>query len=129
MSSILKLEHCYKEFGENVVLKDVNLHVNTGDKIALIGESGSGKTTLLNIIGLMDESTQGIYSLYGRIIDDLSDHELSSIRGDVFSFVFQAYHLVDKLTVEENITLPFLYKGFECSKEKLKSIMEKSGVN
>jgi putative ABC transport system ATP-binding protein len=89
-------------------LKGVNLTINNGDYISIMGPSGSGKSTLLNVIALMDRPSQGDYFLNKRNITDLDDDELARVRRENFGFVFQSFHLIPRLTAAENIEIPLI---------------------
>lgn len=93
------------------VLRGLNLEVNQGEFLALMGPSGSGKSTLLNILGCLDRLTSGQYILAGRDISHLEDDELSEIRSQYLGFIFQSYNLLPQYTVVENIEIPLLYQG------------------
>jgi len=93
------------------ILKGVDMNVEQGEMLAVLGSSGCGKSTLMNIIGLLDQPTSGDYVFDGRLADGLSDNELSRIRNGRIGFVFQQFHLLPKLTALENICLPLLYRG------------------
>lgn len=91
------------------VLKGINLRIDEGEFVAIIGASGSGKTTLLNIIGCLDQATCGHYILAGKEVTELNDDELSAIRNEHIGFVFQSFYLMPYATVYENVMLPSLY--------------------
>ncbi len=93
------------------VLKGLNLAVEEGDFVALMGPSGSGKSTLLNILGCLDRPTAGRYYLAGVDVSQMTDDELSEIRSTYLGFIFQSYNLLPQYTVVENIELPLLYQG------------------
>jgi ABC-type lipoprotein export system ATPase subunit len=90
-------------------LIDVNLRVKRGEWIAVVGPSGSGKSTLLNVLGLLDLASSGTYRLDGIDVADLSDAELTAVRGERIGFVFQSFHLLSHRTVLENVTLAEIY--------------------
>jgi ABC-type lipoprotein export system ATPase subunit len=90
-------------------LVDVNLRVERGEWIAVVGPSGSGKSTLLNVLGLLDLATSGTYRLDGIDVAELSDAELTAVRGERIGFVFQSFHLLSHRTVLENVTLAEIY--------------------
>ena len=101
------------EMGEGVVraLDHVDLQVDQGDFLAIVGPSGSGKSTLMNILGLLDVPDEGRYLLDGMDVGALSDNRLASIRNEKIGFVFQSFNLLGKLTALENVKLPLTYAG------------------
>ena len=101
------------EMGEGVVraLDHVDLQVDQGDFLAIVGPSGSGKSTLMNILGLLDVPDEGRYLLDGMDVGALSDNRLDSIRNEKIGFVFQSFNLLGKLTALENVKLPLSYAG------------------
>ncbi len=92
-------------------LRDVNLHVEAGDYLSIMGPSGSGKSTLLNVIGLLDQPTSGEYWFEGQDITKLDDAQVSKIRQEKIGFIFQFFHLIPRLTAAENIALPLMLAG------------------
>ena len=92
-------------------LRDVDLNIEQGQYIAIMGPSGSGKSTLLNLLGCLDKPTTGNYFLNGQDVSALDDSELSKIRGKEIGFIFQSYNLIAQLNVMENIELPMFYQG------------------
>lgn len=98
------------------ILRDVNLEINEGEFVSIVGPSGSGKSTLINIIGMLDQNYEGSYLFGGRPVADLTDKKLSEIRNTNLGFIFQNFKLLPEYTVSENIKLPLLY-----SKNKFKS--------
>lgn len=112
---ILKLTDICKDYQQGKepvrVLKNINLTVEKGDYLAIMGPSGSGKTTLMNLIGCLDVPTSGSYELDGRNLKDLSDDDLADIRNKHLGFVFQSFHLMPKLSAQDNVALPLLYAG------------------
>ncbi|MEE3392893.1 MAG: ATP-binding cassette domain-containing protein [Lachnospiraceae bacterium] len=115
MNPIISLSINEKKYKKNQVsiLKNFKLDVEEGEQIAIIGRSGIGKSSLLNIIGLLDDDFDGDYYLFGKNVEGLSDAQKAGLRNKNIGFVLQDSALIDSLTVEENIKLPFLY-----SKEK-----------
>jgi len=95
------------------ILNNFSLEVNAGEKIAIVGESGAGKSSLLNIIGLLDRNYDGEYSLFGSQTKDLHTSELARWRNQRIGFVLQESALINSLTIEDNIKLPFLYADSE----------------
>jgi putative ABC transport system ATP-binding protein len=106
--------------GSNKVtlLDTINLNVNEGEFISLMGPSGSGKSTLLNCIGMLDNFTGGGYTFLGEPVHSMKERNRSKLYKEYIGFVFQAYHLIDELTVYENIETPLLYKNVKSSERK-----------
>jgi len=94
------------------VLREINLAINSGEYVAIMGPSGSGKSTLLNMIGCLDRPTSGDYRLGGQSVSVLDDDDLSKIRGARIGFVFQSFNLIAQLNVVENIEIPMYYQGY-----------------
>ena len=111
--SIIEITNLTKEYiyDKNITyaLKDINLSINKGEMVAIMGPSGAGKTTLLNVLGCLDKQSKGNYLLDGKDIKDLSKRELAQIRNEKFGFVFQQFALIPEYTVFENLELPILY--------------------
>ena len=132
MLEIKNLRKIYKENSANAVtaLKDVNLKVEDGDFLAIMGESGSGKTTLLNIISLIDKETSGQIFLDDKEILSLSDKEKSDFRRDNFGYIFQDFNLLDNFDVRENILLPLVLReeNPDDFDHKLMPIVNKLGI-
>ena len=106
--------------GSNKVtlLDNINLNVEEGEFISLMGPSGSGKSTLLNCIGMLDHFTDGGYTFLGEPVHSMKEKNRSKLYKEYIGFVFQAYHLIDELTVYENIETPLLYKNVKSSERK-----------
>ncbi|MDN3203334.1 ABC transporter ATP-binding protein [Algoriphagus sediminis] len=100
------------------ILKGINLTINEGEFVTLMGPSGAGKSTLLNILGLLDDDYKGEYLIDGRPIHRMKERERSSLHKSEFGYIFQAYHLIDELTVFENIETPLLYRKVPSSERK-----------
>lgn len=112
---ILKLDHIYKDYIQGKmtvpVLKDVCLHVEKGEYVAIMGPSGSGKSTLMNIVGCLDRPTSGQYELSGQDILKLNDKQLADVRLHSIGFVFQNFQLLPRMTALDNVALPLIYAG------------------
>jgi len=112
---------------ETIALKNVNLKINKGEFVAIMGPSGSGKSTLMHIIGLLDRPTSGEYFLEGVNVNKLDDDDLAKLRNKKIGFVFQAFYLLPRKNVLENVILPTIYSGLnsklriEKAKEALKA--------
>ncbi len=116
MIELLRVCRDYEVGGRPVhALREIDLTVPDGDYLSIMGPSGSGKSTLLNVIGCLDRPTSGSYRSDGREVAGLSDDELSLLRQRRIGFVFQAYHLVPRLTAQGNVELPMLFAGVERS--------------
>ena len=100
------------------LLRDVNLHVKEGEFISIMGPSGSGKSTLLNVIGMLDEFNEGEYNFLHESVHKLKERQRTSLYKQYIGFVFQAYHLIDELTVYENIETPLIYQDVKSSERK-----------
>jgi putative ABC transport system ATP-binding protein len=113
--AIIKLKDVSKLYGlgdaTTVALEDVELVIEKGEFVAIMGPSGSGKSTLLNIIGLLDRPSHGLYQLDGRSVERLKSNARAKARRDKIGFVFQSSNLLSKMTVLDNVALPLAYKG------------------
>jgi len=119
---MIELKGIYKwiNTGNNrtFLLKDVNLSVKEGEFISIMGPSGSGKTTLLNVIGMLDEFNEGEYTFLHESVHKLKEKQRTSLYKQYIGFVFQAYHLIDELTVYENIETPLIYQNVKTAERK-----------
>ena len=99
--------------GENQVnaLDGVSITIDEGEFVAIIGQSGSGKSTLMNMLGLLDTPTHGEYYINGKLVDDLTDDQMSVIRNEEIGFIFQGFNLISSLSALENVELPLVYRG------------------
>ncbi len=119
MISLRNITKSYSHgFSRTFVLRRVSLDVAEGDFITIMGPSGSGKSTLLHIIGMLDEPTSGEYYFAGEPVHTFSDRKRTDLHRQYIGFVFQAYHLIDDLTVYENLETPLLYKKVKGSERK-----------
>ncbi len=100
------------------LLKDINFWVHEGDFISIMGPSGSGKSTLLNVIGMLDHFNEGEYSFLDESVHTLKEKHRANLYKQYIGFVFQSYHLIDELTVKENLEMPLLYKKHGASERK-----------
>jgi ABC-type lipoprotein export system ATPase subunit len=100
------------------ILKDINLSVKEGEFISIMGPSGSGKSTLLNVIGMLDEFNEGEYNFLQEPIHKLKEKQRAALYKQYIGFVFQAYHLIDELTVYENIETPLIYQDIKSAERK-----------
>lgn len=118
MSHLIELKNAYKIYnpGENEVraLDGVDLEIDRGDFVAIVGHSGSGKSTLMNMLGLLDVVTSGTYILNGKDVSDMDDDELSRIRNLEIGFIFQGFNLIPSLTAQGNVELPLIYRGMKA---------------
>jgi putative ABC transport system ATP-binding protein len=119
---MIQLQHISKwvtQGGARIfLLKDINLEVTEGEFISIMGPSGSGKSTLLNVIGMLDEPDEGKYEFLEQEVFKLKEKQRSALYKSHIGFVFQAYHLIDELTVYENIETPLLYQDVKQSERK-----------
>jgi ABC-type lipoprotein export system ATPase subunit len=103
---------------KNYVLRDVNLTIDEGEFVSIMGPSGSGKSTLLHIIGMLDEPSEGYHYFMGEGVHLMKEKQRSAMYKKYIGFVFQAYHLIDELTVYENIETPLIYQNIKTAERK-----------
>jgi len=114
-----KIEKYYQNGSiKNYVLRGITCEIKQGEFVSIMGPSGSGKSTLLHIIGMLDEPTHGEYDFLGEPVHKLKEKQKSEFHKQYIGFVFQSYHLIDELTVYENIETPLLYKKISASERK-----------
>lgn len=116
---------------ETVALNQVNLQVNEGEFVAIMGPSGCGKSTLLNILGLLDNPTEGSYKLFGQEVADLHEKDCTRVRKGKIGFVFQSFNLIDELNVFENVELPLTYLGYKAAerKQRVQEILKRMNIS
>ena len=116
---------------EVVALRSVDLTVESGEYVAIMGASGSGKSTMMNIIGCLDEPTSGRYELHGHDVSGLDEDALSLVRSRLIGFVFQSFHLIGRMTAAANVELPLLYGGVprEQRVERVRDALELVGLS
>jgi ABC-type lipoprotein export system ATPase subunit len=119
MIQLKNISRWYKTSGNKaMVLNDVNIHINNGEFVSIMGPSGSGKTTLLQIIGMLDTADDGQYFFEDQNVFTLKEKQRSHLAKNNIGFVFQAYHLIDELTIYENIETPLIYKDMKSDERK-----------
>src|SRR5512140_680101 len=132
--AVIHLEHITRDYvvGDSIVraLNDVSLTIRRGEFVALMGPSGSGKSTLLNVLGCLDTPTSGVYVLDGEPVQSLSDDRLAEVRQKKIGFIFQAYHLVPRMTAARNVELPLIFAGIEPAirKQRIRAALERVGL-
>jgi putative ABC transport system ATP-binding protein len=119
---MLSLKNIYKyydsKFQRNFILKDICLEVGEGEFISIMGPSGAGKSTLLNMIGLLDEPSEGEYYFLDKPVHNLKEKQKSEYHRSHIGFIFQAYHLIEELNVYENIETPLVYRGVKAKERQ-----------
>ena len=124
---VFRLEHIQKKYSQTelsvIALNDINLKVEEGEFLSIMGTSGSGKSTMLNILGCLDRPTQGAYYLDGENVAAFMDEQLAVIRNKKIGFVFQSFNLLPKLTALENVELPMVYGGVGKKERQEKAIV------
>lgn len=132
---LIEIKDLYKIYGEGLenevrALDGVNLSIDYGEFVAIVGQSGSGKSTMMNILGCLDIPTRGTYLLDGIPIADRAEDELADIRSKKISFVFQGYNLIPSLSVWKNVALPLTYQGIPLEERHAKALkaLEDMGI-
>ena len=122
---VIEITKLTKTYGEGDIavhaLKELDLQVERGDFVAIMGPSGSGKSTLMNIIGCLDRATSGLYILDGEEVSRLNRDQLAAVRNRKVGFVFQSYNLLPRLSARKNVMLPMMYNGFQNWSEEQRS--------
>ena len=133
--SLIEIKNLYKIYAEGMenevrALDGVDLSIDYGEFVAIVGASGSGKSTMMNILGCLDVPTRGTYLLDGISIAERTEWELANIRSRKISFIFQGYNLIPSLTVWQNVALPLTYQGVPLQKRKQKALdaLEAMGI-
>lgn len=121
MANLIELQNVYKIYGEGLesevrALDGVNLTIDRGEYVAIIGPSGSGKSTLMNMLGLLDVPSYGYYYLDGELVSELSERRLARVRNRQIGFIFQGFNLLGSMTALENVELPLIYQGIKAGK-------------
>jgi putative ABC transport system ATP-binding protein len=133
--AIIRLDHVSRvyQMGESEVkaLDDVSLAIAPGEFAAIMGPSGSGKSTMLNVLGCLDTPTSGRYVLDGEPVEKLSEDRLADVRQRKIGFVFQAYHLVGRMTAARNVELPLMFAGVDPRerRERVRAALEAVGLS
>lgn len=134
MSKVIEMRNITRDFplGHEIikVLKGIDLNVDRGEYVALMGPSGSGKSTLMNLLGCLDTPTSGSYILNGKDVSKMSDNELAEIRNKEIGFVFQTFNLMPRTTALENVALPMVYAGASKSERtaRAKEVLTNVGL-
>lgn len=132
--TVIEVSHLYKDYqtaaGPFPVLKDVNLRIDSGDYVAIMGPSGSGKSTFMNILGCLDKPTKGQYVLDGHAVATMEENDVASVRNKTIGFVFQGFNLLARSSLLDNVALPLVYSGIEKSQRhaRAKVLLEKVGL-
>lgn len=130
---LIKITQIKRDFvlGNEIVyvLKGIDLEINKGEYVALMGPSGSGKSTLMNLLGCLDTPTSGNYILNGKDVSQMHDNELAEIRNKEIGFVFQTFNLLPRTTALDNVALPMIYAGYSKAERKERATQVLQQVN
>ncbi|OUD37878.1 ABC transporter ATP-binding protein, partial [Flavobacterium psychrophilum] len=131
--SLIRITNIKRDFvlGSEIinVLKGIDLQINKGEYVALMGPSGSGKSTLMNILGCLDTPTSGTYILNNKDVSQMIDDELAEIRNKEIGFVFQTFNLLPRTTALDNVALPMIYAGFSKAERNIRATEVLNQVN
>lgn len=131
---VIEVSQLYKDYqtaaGPFPVLKDVNLRIDRGDYVAIMGPSGSGKSTFMNILGCLDKPTKGQYVLDGHAVASMEENAVAGVRNKTIGFVFQGFNLLARSSLLDNVALPLVYSGIEKAERhaRAKVLLEKVGL-
>lgn len=131
---VIEVSHLYKDYqtaaGPFPVLKDVNLRIDRGDYVAIMGPSGSGKSTFMNILGCLDKPTKGDYVLDGHAVATMEENAVAGVRNKTIGFVFQGFNLLARSSLLDNVALPLVYSGIEIAERHARArvLLEKVGL-
>lgn len=131
---VIQVSHLYKDYqtaaGPFPVLKDVNLRIDRGDYVAIMGPSGSGKSTFMNILGCLDKPTKGEYMLDGHAVATMEENSVAGVRNKTIGFVFQGFNLLARSSLLDNVALPLVYSGIQKSERHARArvLLEKVGL-
>jgi putative ABC transport system ATP-binding protein len=133
-TTVIRVERLSKSYataaGLFPALKGVDLRIEGGEYVAVMGPSGSGKSTFMNLLGCLDRATSGDYILDGRHVEDLPPDELARLRGQTIGFVFQGFNLLPRMSLEDNVALPLVYAGVELHtrRQRAREMLDKVGL-
>ena len=135
MKPFIQIENLFKSYSQNTfseveVIKGLNLEINSGDFLSLMGPSGSGKSTLLNLIGLLDQPNKGEIFFDGMNLTNLEHNDKARLRNNEFGFVFQGFNLLKRISILDNVALPLIYQGVErfAAKERAQVLIKSTGL-
>ena len=128
VEALSKIYHPERPELRVVAVDRISFTIERGESVAILGPSGCGKSSLLNILGCLDQPTEGAYRLEGRDVSTMSSDELAAVRNRHIGFVFQSFNLLPRMTAKENVELPLLYAGVDNTKERAQEALERVGL-